>query len=84
MKRGRKGKYKIYNNKVIVPNWNAGIYIRLSAEDRNDKDESNSITNQRELLNDFCNIIQIFKYMIFMQMMAILEQILIDQIFKDF
>lgn len=65
MKRGRKGKYKIYNNKVIVPNWNAGVYIRLSAEDRNDKAESNSITNQRELLNDFLQYdtdIQVYDY----------------------
>jgi len=31
--------------------WNVGIYIRLSVEDGDDKIESNSITNQRRLLN---------------------------------
>lgn len=65
MKRGRKGKYQTYNNKFIIPKWNAGIYIRLSVEDRNDNDESNSITNQRELLNDFLQYdtdIQVYDY----------------------
>ncbi len=34
-------------------NWNLGVYIRLSQEDGDDKDESNSITNQRNLINQF-------------------------------
>lgn len=34
--------------------WNADIYIRLSKDDR-DKDESNSVKNQRDLLLDFVN-----------------------------
>ena len=32
--------------------WNVGVYIRLSQED-GDKEESNSITNQRELINNY-------------------------------
>lgn len=32
--------------------WNVGIYIRLSQED-GDKEESNSVTNQRELINSY-------------------------------
>ena len=33
-------------------NWNVGIYIRLSQED-GDKEESNSVVNQRELINNY-------------------------------
>ena len=32
--------------------WNVGVYIRLSQED-GDKEESNSVTNQRELINNY-------------------------------
>ena len=32
--------------------WNATLYLRLSRDD-GDKEESNSITGQRELLRDF-------------------------------
>ena len=32
--------------------WNATLYLRLSRED-GDKEESNSITGQRELLRDY-------------------------------
>ena len=35
-----------------MKNWNVGVYIRLSQED-GDKEESNSITNQRELINTY-------------------------------
>ena len=50
----RQSKYK--NNIRTMPEglYNAAIYIRLSVEDR-DKEESNSIANQRMLLNDFLN-----------------------------
>ena len=34
--------------------WNVGVYIRLSQED-GDKEESNSVINQRELINNFIN-----------------------------
>ena len=33
--------------------WIAGLYIRLSLEDGDDKEESNSVTNQREIIADF-------------------------------
>ena len=37
-------------------NYNAGIYIRLSQEDKNKKYESDSesIINQKEILKDYC------------------------------
>ncbi len=31
--------------------WRVGIYLRLSSDDDDDKLESNSITNQRNLIN---------------------------------
>ena len=36
--------------------YNAGIYIRLSQEDRDKKYESDSesVTNQKEILRDYC------------------------------
>ena len=39
-------------NTEITKNWNATLYLRLSRED-GDKEESNSITGQRELLRSF-------------------------------
>ena len=48
MKRGRKSKYDIEINKSKV--WNVAVYIRLSVQD-GDKAESNSVINQKELLN---------------------------------
>ncbi len=42
------------DNKV-GPKWQAGLYIRLSQEDDGDKQESNSITNQRLLLSNYAN-----------------------------
>lgn len=39
-------------NNEIIQSWNATLYLRLSRED-GDKEESNSITGQRELLRDF-------------------------------
>ncbi len=41
---------KVTNKKRI---WYAGLYIRLSREDKRGKDESESITNQRLILTDF-------------------------------
>ena len=47
----------MYNNYILNTQFNAGIYIRLSQEDRdNDKkyeSESESVTNQREMLMDY-------------------------------
>lgn len=38
-----------------IPLWKLGKYIRLSKEDINrGKDDSNSVTNQKELLDDYC------------------------------
>ena len=52
MKRGRKSKFQVYKENSIIKKWIAGIYVRLSVEDRNDKEESNSVSNQKQLLND--------------------------------
>ena len=50
MKRGRKSKYC---DKGTLPNkWNVALYIRLSVQD-GDKAESNSVVNQKELLDMF-------------------------------
>ena len=50
MKRGRKSKYN--DIEIIQAKWNAALYIRLSVQD-GDKSESNSIVNQKELLDMF-------------------------------
>ena len=34
--------------------WRVGAYLRLSVDDGDDKIESNSITNQRKLINQYC------------------------------
>ena len=49
----RKSKYQenISNDKSSF--WKVAIYIRLSREDDEDKSESNSVTNQRILLQDY-------------------------------
>lgn len=49
MKRGRKSKFKDDNT---LNNWNVALYIRLSVQD-GDKEESNSVANQKELLDMF-------------------------------
>lgn len=49
---GRKSKY----NNVTTPTkdkWKVGLYARLSREDEDRKDESNSITNQKLLLKNY-------------------------------
>lgn len=54
---GRKSKYSLKNsNTKLTKIWSVAIYIRLSQEDSNngeDKQESNSITSQKALLNEF-------------------------------
>lgn len=54
---GRKSKYSLENsNTKVTKIWSVAIYIRLSQEDSNnggDKQESNSITSQKALLNEF-------------------------------
>lgn len=56
---GRKSKYSyIDNNCVRNRMWSAALYIRLSQEDEDtgkEKRESNSVTNQKALLNEFAN-----------------------------
>lgn len=48
----RQSKYKDNSNPTNKILYKAAIYIRLSVED-GDKEESNSVTNQRMLLNEF-------------------------------
>ena len=37
-----------------MPKWRVGIYLRLSSEDKSKiSNESNSITNQRELIKNY-------------------------------
>ena len=50
MKRGRKSKYD--DGAVLQNKWNVALYMRLSVQD-GDKAESNSIVNQKELLDMF-------------------------------
>ena len=50
MKRGRKSKY--FSKETFENRWNVALYIRLSVQD-GDKVESNSIVNQKELLDMF-------------------------------
>ncbi len=56
---GRKSKYSyIDNNDINNRIWSAALYVRLSQEDEDtgkEKMESNSVTNQRALLNEFAN-----------------------------
>src|SRR5699024_2080798 len=48
----RQSKFKDKETEGIKKLYNAALYIRLSVED-GDKEESNSITNQRLLLTEF-------------------------------
>ena len=48
----RKSKYEKQSNKLSTPLWKPALYIRLSRED-GDREESNSIASQRELLTEF-------------------------------
>lgn len=52
---GRKSKYSLENSRKTKI-WSVAVYIRLSQEDSDngeDKQESNSITSQKALLNEF-------------------------------
>lgn len=52
---GRKSKYFLENSRKTKM-WSVAVYIRLSQEDSDngeDKQESNSITSQKTLLNEF-------------------------------
>ena len=54
---GRKSKYSLENlDTKVTKIWSVALYIRLSQEDNDnvgDKQESNSITSQKTLLNEF-------------------------------
>ena len=54
---GRKSKYSSTKNKCLKnKTWSVAVYIRLSQEDEdngNEKQESNSVTSQKALLNEF-------------------------------
>lgn len=57
---GRKSKYAVTYNNELQRNkiWNVALYIRLSQEDNDNdetKQESNSITSQKTLLQEFIN-----------------------------
>lgn len=63
---GRKSKYETNIECKEITGWKAGLYLSLSVEDGN-KDISNSIVSQRELLEEFLSKnedIDIFKYYI--------------------
>lgn len=49
---GRRHKYISGEEENLI--WNVALYVRLSVED-GDKAESNSVINQKQLLNDFIN-----------------------------
>ena len=48
----RKSKYEHSSAKLSTALWKPALYIRLSRED-GDREESNSIASQRELLTEF-------------------------------
>ena len=49
-----RGYQQSFSPSYTVRRWRLGIYIRLSKEDlKKGKDDSNSVKNQRDLLNDF-------------------------------
>ena len=50
----RKSKYEKQSNKLSTALWKPALYIRLSRED-GDREKSNSIASQRELLTEFAN-----------------------------
>ena len=53
---GRKSKYSSTENSTIKQTWSVALYIRLSQEDEDngkEKQESNSVTSQKTLLNEF-------------------------------
>ena len=49
-----RGLQQSFSSSYTVRRWRLGEYIRLSKEDlKKGKDDSNSVINQRDLLNDF-------------------------------
>lgn len=50
----RKSKYEKQSHELSTTLWKPALYIRLSRED-GDREESNSIASQRELLTEFAN-----------------------------
>ena len=49
-----RGLQQSFSPSYTVRRWRLGAYIRLSKEDlKKGKDDSNSVINQRDLLNDF-------------------------------
>ena len=49
-----RGYQQSFSPSYTIRRWRLGIYIRLSKEDlKKGKDDSNSVKNQRDLLNDF-------------------------------
>ena len=53
---GRKSKYSSDKNCINKKIWSVALYIRLSQEDKdngNEKQESNSVTSQKTILNEF-------------------------------
>lgn len=51
---GRVSKYNNdWSSTLTTPIWRVALYIRLSVEDGDDKIESNSISNQKQLLNEY-------------------------------
>ena len=62
--------------------FNVAIYIRLSRED-GDKEESDSVGNQRKLLTEYVNKHDDLSYMMFILMTVLRERILIDQTFIE-
>ena len=67
-----------FNQKSIL----AADYLRLSRED-GDKLESDSIRNQRSLINDFVNSTRTLPWSMNILMMVTVEQILSVQHLKD-
>ena len=51
----RKSKYQIGTKEAVASLWHAALYVRLSRED-GDKEESDSVGNQRELLASFVRL----------------------------
>ena len=80
MSMGRTSKYETTSFTAEKPNtWKCGIYLRLSRED-GDKMESDSIINQRKIIDRYLEKNQDIDILTFIQMMAIPAQILIVQI----
>lgn len=58
-----RGLQQSFSPSYTVRRWRLGEYIRLSKEDlKKGKDDSNSVINQRDLLNDFCMCAAVFVF----------------------